>query len=600
MTAPSPQQAAGALATFAIKAAGQPLPDTWQVQSIDVRTGVNKLPKAVLVLYDGSAAEENFPISATDMLIPGKAIEIALGYDSHNTVVFTGVIYAQGLEVTENAGSKLIVEATDKAMAMTLARRNAIYENTTDSDLIGKLIGNAGLSKAVTATTGQQGAIVQYYCSDWDLMVMRAQLNSMVVTVDAAKVTVAPPDTSAAPSLTVTYGVSMLDFRAGMDAATQYAATAIKSYAWDPATQALAASGSATSDVKEPGNIPSAELAEVFKINPFTQQTGGEVPVPELTAWSSADLMKAKLAKIRGEVTFAGSALARTGGVITLAGVGGRFNGDAFVSGIHHSLADGFWRTTATIGMSPDWFAASAPDIPAPGAAGQLPPINGMQTGIVQKIDGDPTGEFRVYVTLPILQAQGKLGVWARLGQFYASKAFGAEFYPEVGDEVVIAFMNDDPRFPVIVGSLYSKGRAPPVPPAAANNQKTIVTREKLRIDFFEDKQAIEISTPGGQSVRLDDKAKTITVKDINGNTATFAAGGVTIDSAANLTLTAKGNISLSAKGNIDIDAKAKVGVTGLQIAQAAQTSFSAQGNAEAKLTASGMLTIQGALVKIN
>jgi uncharacterized protein involved in type VI secretion and phage assembly len=385
-----------------------------------------------------------------------------------------------------------------------------------------------------------------------------------------------------------------------MDASTQYAAAAIKSFSWDPATQALATGGSATSSVEEPGNIPSAELADVFKINPFTQQTGAELPVAELTAWSSADLMKAKLAKIRGEVTFAGSALARTGGVIALAGLGGRFNGDAFVSGVHHSLADGFWRTTATVGMSPDWFAVSAPDIPAPGAAGQLPPINGLQTGIVQKIADDPSGEFRVYVTLPILQAQGKLGVWARLGMFYASKGFGAEFYPEVGDEVVVAFMNDDPRFPVIVASLYSKARNPPVPPAAANNQKTIVTREKLRIDFFEDKQAIEISTPGGQSVRLDDKAKTITVKDINGSTATFAAGGVTIDSAANLTLKAKGNISIAAQGNVAIEAKAKVSVTGLQIAQEAQTSFSAQGNAEAKLIASGMLTIQGALVKIN
>ncbi len=600
MTAPSPQQIAGQLATFDIKANGAPIDSSWQVQSIDIWTGVNKLPKARLVLFDGDAAEETFPISETKTLIPGATLAITLGYNSINTEVFSGLIYRQGVEITENAGTTLIVEATDNAMAMTLARHNAIYENLTDSALIEKLIGNAGLKKTVTATSAQQTSIVQYYSSDWDLMVIRAELNSMVVLVEAGAVTVATPDTSKPPKLTVSFGDSILDFRADMDATTQYAASAIQSFSWDMASQALATSGTASASVNEPGNIPSADLAKVFNVSPYPLQTGGEVAVADLTAWSSGDLLKTKLAKIRGHVTYPGSALAKMGDMITLAGVGDRFNGDAYVSTIHHSLAEGFWRTTAEIGLSQQWFSAVAPNIAAPGASGQLPPISGLQTGIVQKIDGDPDGEFRVYVTLPLLQASGKLGVWARLGSFYASNAIGAQFYPETGDEVVVAFMNDDPRFAVIVGSLYSKTKPPPVTPAAANPQKCIVTKSKLRLDFFDDKHAIEISTPKGQSIRVDDDAESITIKDKSGNKATFAAGGITLDSAANITLTAKGNIDIKAQGNLALKATANVTVDGLQITQSAQTSFSAKGNAEAKLIASGMLTIQGALVKIN
>ncbi|MGS0742601.1 hypothetical protein ACVBEF_12300 [Glaciimonas sp. GG7] len=42
----------------------------------------------------------------------------------------------------------------------------------------------------------------------------------------------------------------------------------------------------------------------------------------------------------------------------------------------------------------------------------------------------------------------------------------------------------------------YIAKKSPPVTPDAKNNQKSIVTRNKLRIDFFEEEGAIEISTP--------------------------------------------------------------------------------------------------------
>jgi Rhs element Vgr protein len=600
MTAPSPTQAAGALVSISISAGGNPLDSAYQVMSVDVWNGVNKLPQCRLVIADGSPSEETFPISETAALIPGQALTVALGYDGEETLVFSGIVYRQGLQVTQEGPSSLVVEATDKAMAMTLARKNAVFEPMTDSALIEKLIEAAGLEAEVASTSAVQPSIVQYYASDWDLMLIRAQLNSMVTVVSAGKVAVAPPDTGKAPVLSLTYGESILDFHAAMDASTQYTAGAIQSFAWDPANQALATSGQAAASVTEPGNISSDALAGVFGISQYPQQTAGTLATGDLTGWSSAELLKAKLAKIRGEIRFQGSGLAVPGCMVALAGLGDRFNGNAYVSGVHHQVAEGLWITTAEIGLSPQWFAAIAPEVAAPGAAGQLPAVANLQTGIVQKIDGDPDGEFRVQVTLPLLQA-GEAGVWARLGSFYASNAIGAEFYPEIGDEVVVAFMDGDPRFPVIVGSLYSKKMPPPVAPDAKNSQKTIVTRSKLRIDFFdEDQPALEISTPGGQSVRLDDKAKTVVVKDMNGNTVTMAAAGITVDSAAKLTLNAQTDVAITAQGKMSLKGTGGVEISGLTIKADADTSFAAQGSAEAKLTSSAMVTVQGGMVKIN
>jgi Rhs element Vgr protein len=577
MTAPSPVQMAATIVAYTVTANGAALPTTFQVVAIDVWTGVNKLPKARIVISDGSAAEENFPISDAAILTPGVQITISLGYHGQETQVFSGVIYRHGLQATINGPSRLVVEATDKAMVMTLARQNAVFQNVTDSQVCQQLITAAGLTAKVTATTTVHETIVQYYAAAWDLMVLRAQASGMVVTVDDGVVSVAPPSTDGAPVLTLTYGQSLLDFHGDMDASTQLTSSAIQSFAWDPASQKLAQSGQAQASASTPGNISSDELARVFNVQSYLQQTAGAMEAAELTQWSSAELLKTKLAKIRGEARFQGSALAKTGCMVTLAGLGDRFNGDAYVSGVHHRYAEGLWRTTVEIGLSPNWFAQTAPAVVAPGASGQLPPANNLQTGTVQAIANDPDGEYRVLVTLPLLQAPAGVGVWARFGSYYASQGVGSCFYPEIGDEVVVAFLSGDPRYPVILGSLFSKKNPPPQTPEAANNTKTLVSRSKMRIDFFEDKNTVQILTPKNQSVVLNDQGQSVTLSDMNGNSVTLSQSGISIKSASDISITASGSITLSA-----------------------QTSLTMTGSSSAKLTSTGIVQVKGASVALN
>lgn len=600
MSTPTPLTGPTSLVTFTIKVEGKEIPATFQVGSIDTWVGLNKVPKAQLVIFDGSAAERNFEISDLNTFLPGNKIEVAAGYSGgKESAIFKGVIVKQGIEINRTEGSKLIVDITDEAIKMTLERKSSIFEKIKDSDLIGKLISANGLKKDVAATNTIHEEIVQYYATDWDLMLTRAEMNGFVVIADGGKVTVKEPDTRQAPVLLVEYGASILDLEAEMDAATQYSSSAIKSYTWDVASQKLIESGPGAVNVREPGNVSSAELAKVFNVKTFAQQTGAPIEKTSLQDWSSAELLKSKLSKIRGYVRFQGSALAQTGKMIQLAGLGDRFNGVAFVSGVHHSIVDGRWLTTASFGLSPQWFAAVAPNIAAPDAAGQLPPVNGLQTGIVKQVAKDPGGEFRVLVNLPILQDNTK-GVWARLGTFYASNKVGALFYPEVSDEVIVGFMNDDPRYPIILGSVYSKKLAPPVTPDDKNTKKAIVTRSKLEISFDEQNKVIEIRTPGKHTIKMDDKSGAISIQDSNKNTVSLSKGGITIDSGSNVKITAKGNISIQANGNLSLSAKANASMEGLQVAHKAKTKFSANGTAAAELTASGMLTVRGALVKIN
>ncbi len=599
MTAISPLRKSSSLATFSITSDGQEIPKAFQVVSIDTWSAVNRLPRAQLVLFDGSPSKSTFEISSLDTFLPGKKIDVALGYEGKNTRVFRGVVVKQGIEIDRSQGSKLVVEVVDEVIKMTLARKNAVFEKFKDSSLIGKLLGDNGLGKKITATTVEHPEIVQYYASDWDLMLMRSEQNGFVVIPEAGTVTVGPPDTSQSPDLVVKYGDSILDLEAEMDAATQLDKSAITSTSWDVATQKLAEAGPGTVTVKEPGNVSSDKLAEVFKVKKFLQQTGGTVAEPSLKEWSSAELQRSKLSKIRGWVRFQGSALAQTGKTLELAGLGPRFNGSVYLSGVHHSMTEGRWTTTADFGLTARWFAATAPEIAAPEASGQLPPIEGLQTGIVKKIVKDPAGEFRVFVQLPLLQA-GSKGVWARLGTFYGSDKVGAVFYPEVNDEVVLGFMNEDPRYPVILGSVFSKKHSPPYPPDDKNSKKAIVTKSKLEITFDDKDKILEIRTPGKHIIKMDDKSGALSIRDSNKNNITLSKGGITLDSASNIKIKAKSAITLDAGTNLKLAAKANASLEGLQVANKAKSKFSAKGNATAEVTSTGMLTVRGSLVKIN
>ncbi|HEX8527942.1 phage baseplate assembly protein V, partial [Allosphingosinicella sp.] len=453
MNAVSPALQAGESVVATVTVDGKVL-DTDRIVSIESWNEANRLPRSRIVIYDGDPSSGKFPLSDSAVFAPGAKVTIAAGYGSDSAVLHSGIVIRHSLRIVPGEASQLVVETANQLIAMTLDRSDLVVTNLSDRELIAKLIGGHGGSIDKNEASGDPiEGVVQYQAADWDLLLLRAEANGCIVIIDDAKVNIVAPPADGTAVATIAYGDAIIAFEASVDATAEYAQSAVKSRSWNYATQALGEAGAKAVDVAIPGNFDPSTLARDMGDLPLVQQTGAFLTDAQLAGWSTARLMRARLAEVRGSARVQGDSAIKPGSFVALGGLGQRFDGKAFVSGVRHDIRDGGWTTSVDIGMAPDGFASRNPDIAYPPAAGLVPPIRGLHTGQVKQIATDPKGEFRVLVALPLTGLPD--GVWARLGQIYASAGFGALFFPEVGDEVVLGFMDEDPANPVVLGSLY-------------------------------------------------------------------------------------------------------------------------------------------------
>ena len=203
--ADSPNISADSVVKLTVLSNGSAIDASIQIVSVEVSKTINRIPRATIVMLDGDMPEKDFPISNTDAFKPGTEITINAGYDQNEDTIFEGIVVRHGIKISGNNDTRLVIECRDKAVAMTVGRKNANYVDSLDSDIVSTLIGNySGLTADVETTTTSYKELVQYYCTDWDFMLSRAEVNGLLTIVDDSTVTVKPPQTSSAASLKVT------------------------------------------------------------------------------------------------------------------------------------------------------------------------------------------------------------------------------------------------------------------------------------------------------------------------------------------------------------------------------------------------------------
>jgi uncharacterized protein involved in type VI secretion and phage assembly len=501
----------------------------------------------------------------------------------------------------DGAGTVTEVRGYDPSHRLFRGRTVAAYADMSVADVVRKVAQRANLQVAeVTATSEppQDSQIMQAGESDWDFLSRLADATgSELSVVDKKLHFVGPTDAAGAPGATakahrhplvLEAGQNLLALRAGITAAEQVDHVEVRG--WDYlAKQAVTATA--------PARTTHAELADITP-----QQLAGRFGAPALLAtdvpYRTRAQAQAAASAIAAEVAagFAeldglarGNPALRAGTPVALTGVGRPFEGRYTLSTTRHVFRE---DTGYTVAFTVSGRAERSLHGLATGGGARRVPGGGVAPAVVTDVR-DPRGMGRVKVSLPWL-SDDYTSSWARTVQIGAGADRGALILPEVGDEVLVGFEQGDPASPYVLGGLYNGRDAPAHSDtevvdgnSGQVNARRLVSRTGHVLELVESaggSDGVRIATGDGACVLTLDKQGTRVTVHSDGTVRIEGSRGVAVDAGT-------GALELTGT-DVKITATSGVTVRGAQV--------SVQGTGTAELKSSGVLTVQGSLVKIN
>jgi phage protein D len=568
---------------FAVKVDGQALEqvDRERIVRLDVHEEVGKLARASLLVRHWDDTQNTVVATNTTTFAPGKPVEIQLGYGSNLETVFDGVVTGLRAVFRSNREPQLEVICRCRGILLCGARRSRVLADSTDGDLVSTIAGAASLTPD-NEDGASQTAVVQADLADWDMLLERARVLGYALYVRGTSLVFKPPATSGSPAITLQWGANLVEIDLEQDVGLR--AETVVSAGWDPDAVEAATSQAGAGEATVPhGSRP--DVATALGDASFSGRTDrvaspAALTPDELDRLAKGEVDRGALGHLSGYGRAIGLPTLRCDSLLGLAGCGDRFDGPHYVSAVRHVLDPQGYSTEFQLGLPAELL---------PGGERASPRLQ-LALGVVDDID-DPNGWGGVKVVFPWLDPDVE-GIWARLALPAAGAERGFFFIPEVGDEVVVGWVGEDRRHPVVLGSLWNGQAAPPESLDAQTNAiREIASRSghKLTFDDSDGAGMIVITSSGSQTVTIDDTSgsETIALADKTGNKITLDSQGITLEAASS------GNITLKASGG-------KVGIDAMQLEGKASASAKLQSSATLDLEASAALSLTGGLVKIN
>lgn len=211
-------------------------------------------------------------------------------------------------------------------------------------------------------------------------------------------------------------------------------------------------------------------------------------------------------------------------------------HGEFIVTQIYH-------RINQTGGYSNTFSAIPAEVSSPPANAVVIRPRCESQRAVVKdNKDPENLGRVRVQFTW---QADPEMTPWVRIANPYAGKGtdelHGFYFIPEIEDEVLVGFEDDNPDHPVILGNVYNNTSTP--------------------AEWYDDDNKVKvIKTRHGNQIHFRDEAGKQEIKIFNDSSATNSIT-LSMDGSGSISISTKGSLSLSAN-TISIHAEDSITMT--------------------------------------
>jgi uncharacterized protein involved in type VI secretion and phage assembly len=498
--------------------------------------------------------------------------------------VITGEITSIEPEFTEQFTTFLTIRGYDKGHRLNRGTKTRVFQNVSDSDIVKKIAGEAGLAVTATATSPIHEHIFQHNQTDYAFLHERARLNGFELVVIGEMLYFR--EGGVGDEIKLEWGKELRSFHPRVSVTEQV--TKVQVRGWNVMSKQEVFSNAQSSKMSPTNGIGSPE-SQAAKFSATTQYV--EVHQPIETVAEADKLAKSLIAEIDSGFieavgTTFGTANLVAGIKVTLSKLGARFSGTYFVtSAVHtysnvtgydtHFVVEGVRRRLTTDLVNEGSNPSSA--------------LGGVFSALVTQ-NKDPKNQGRVKLMYPWLDTNLESG-WVRISTVGGGNNRGIFWLPEINDEVLVAFEHGNFDQPYILGGLYNGKDVPPattsqaVPNGAVENHLIQTKKHVITLTEAPAKDVMEL-------------------KDLSGKTV------------VRLTSLPQGKIEIICTDReIDIECKqGNVNVTAMTInakaTQAANVSavnvkIEASGELELKgsivnMEASGPLKIKGAIVNIN
>lgn len=437
---------------------------------------VNNIPSARLLLSTegNSVAALSRCEEEIALCQPGNAMTVSIERGGQWELLFKGVVVEQSLSLLKtNAQMELLIKHPLALLDSTY--RSQVFSNASAESIINGLLSeqNVSCSNRAQMTTVQE-QLIQFRCSDWLYVRRLVDEAAAWLLPDFDQVRIVLPSLAPMPDHTLksTEVNRQLDsegqssvFEANWRFSDRYQPDKLWLTAWDIGKQDLMVARATAEQLGKDALSPAAPSP----LNKATWVIGSSTSVSQdkLDGLAQSTLQHLQEVGVQGEFQLRGATRYKLGQTLALSEFGRGFDGAGIITAVSHSIDKALWKTTISLGMK----GASAEMTP-------LSTVKGLQVGVVASFEADPNELNRLRVTLPVLGDDNNT-VWARLAMPYASHDGGFYFYPNPGDEVVVGFFDDDPCFPVIVGSMYNPVNPPPVSLSQDNKLKGLAFKDK-------------------------------------------------------------------------------------------------------------------------
>lgn len=270
----------------------------------------------------------------------GREIEVALGPEDDQHLVFAGVISAISADLAEGATPLVSVCAEDRFEALRMTRRSKTFTEVSDGDIVRQIADEHGLSTFIDADGPTYDLVQQLNQSDLAFLRQRAERLGADVWVDGSELGFATRDRRTGPDITLVNGNELVAARLDADLAHQR--TAIRVSGYDAVERAVIEreADSSTIDAEAgDGTTGPSMLQQAIGDRPSHRVRDVPLTGDDADAWARAEMLmrSRRFVTVDGETS--GTPSLTVGATLTLERVGQIFEGPGYyVTEVRHTF----------------------------------------------------------------------------------------------------------------------------------------------------------------------------------------------------------------------------------------------------------------------